>query len=77
MVSDITGRYSDFIKEVFVGVYKREPDKKTQWNCKREEIIPWLPKCVKFMRYNDGLRKCRSYIINMSELYISPLLPES
>ncbi|CAB4028555.1 Hypothetical predicted protein [Paramuricea clavata] len=50
MVSEITGRYSGFIEEVFVGVYKREPEKKTQWNCRREEITPWLPKCVKFVR---------------------------
>jgi hypothetical protein len=51
MVSEITGRYSGFIEEVFVGVYKREPEKKTQWGCRREEITPWFPKCVKFVRY--------------------------
>ncbi|XP_028398981.1 exocyst complex component 2-like isoform X2 [Dendronephthya gigantea] len=50
MVGEITGRYLDYIEEVFVGVYKRESDKKTQWSCRREEITPWLPKCVKFVR---------------------------
>ena len=50
MVNEITERYSNYIEEVFVGVYKRESDKKTQWSSRREEITPWLPKCVKFVR---------------------------
>jgi hypothetical protein len=50
MVGDITERYSSFIGEVFVGVYKREAEQKTQWSCRRDEITPWLPKCVKFVR---------------------------
>ena len=50
MVNEITKRYSGFIGEVFVGVYKREQETKTQWNCRREEITPWLPKCVKCVR---------------------------
>ena len=50
MVRDITKRYSTFLEEVFVGVYKHDHDKNTEWKSRRDEITPWLPKCVKFVR---------------------------
>ncbi|XP_046839315.1 exocyst complex component 2-like isoform X2 [Xenia sp. Carnegie-2017] len=50
MVRDITKRYSTFLEEVFVGVYKPDHDKNTEWKSRRDEITPWLPKCVKFVR---------------------------